>query len=366
MKLRGGERKSEQPSSRGNYFKRVLLPALAESDYGLERTGAVKPIEDQKTTNQPSPLEKSSKRTRNYFKTCGLIFSNTLVNNLYGLEVTNLKHSAEEAKHQHPKLSKTVELTTKYSFWVGLALLGKVISDHTRPEIGYTAAYTHPFLVSLTGRYLKHKIQKGSEEHKDDFNLLSSLKPDLKTYSATFSLTELASVPLFILVMNGVVSLSSGAVGMALGVASTILAAASTIVVEYLAFRYLWKKYVFHNVPKGNIADEFRGFISEFKPLRLFRQSQKPNPAHNDSEYLGQIWGVIETHYFWVQLGRAIVAAILVNVYNILPQDFVGLFFEKSAQWGKLFLDGAVSAKHYIAIEKKLKENNESLGVQVE
>jgi hypothetical protein len=290
-------------------------------------------------------------RTARHFSTGATVLADTITNGIYGIGLNGLGGSADKAKETHPRLSKAAELTTKYAFWVGTAYIGASLSGYTGPAAGYTIAYAHPFVVGAAVKIARTGAPA-----------LDFRKPSLGIFLASFGLLELASTPIFIGAMDKITHLS-GSVNAAVAALSFTLANAASLAFEYLGFRYLWRKLVLKDMAPGSVSDEAKGFLGEFNPLKLFRSGDQKNPASSAGGYVGQIWGNIESLWLWVQLAGLATAVAVAQLHPATPDNFIDLFFQKSALWGKKFLEALAIARCCVIVEKKIKENNEALGI---
>jgi hypothetical protein len=291
-------------------------------------------------------------RTRNYFKSCGIVLADTLTNEIYGLGISRFAEPSKKAKEMHPRLSKATELAAKYAFWIGTAYLGAAISRHTGPAAGYTVAYAHPFVIGAGAKV----VRSGSPA-------LDFRRPSLGIFLASFGLLELASTPLFIAPMDKITHLA-GSVSAGIAALSFTAANVAGLAFEYLGFRYLWKRFVLRNIDAGGPMGEAKGFLSEFNPLKLFRSDNNRAPASTAGAYIGQLWGNIESLWLWVQLAGLATAVAITQFYQATPDNFIDLFFQKSALWGKKFLEALAIARCCIIVEDKIKENNAHLGIK--
>lgn len=285
-------------------------------------------------------------RKAGYFRSGALVLTDSIANKVYGLDVAAISRPAEAAREAHPRLSRGVELSAKYAFWIGTAFIGASISHHTGPAVGYTAAYAHPFLVGAAVKAAK-----------SDLPAVELRKPGLGTFLASFGLVELASTPLFISALDRLSRLSPTLSPAAAGLAAAgagILSAAF----EYACFRLIWKHVVLRGREWGSIRDEARGFLSELDPSKLFRQGRNGGPASGAGEYAGQLWGIVESLWVWVQVAAVATAAAIAHFHLASHDDFIDSFFQCSALWGKKFLEVAALARCCVLVEAKTKENS--------
>ena len=291
-------------------------------------------------------------RKPGYFRSGALVLTDTLANKVYGLDAGGVSKPAEEARASHPRLAKGVEISAKYAFWIGTAFIGAGISHHTGPAVGYTAAYAHPFLIGAAVKAAKSGLPA-----------MDIRKPGLGTFLASFGLVELASTPLFISAMERLSrlgsTLSPAVAGLAVAGASVISAA-----FEYACFRSIWKGVVLRGREWGSLRDEARGFLAELDPTKILRQGGKGGPAANAGEYAGQLWGIVESLWLWVQVAAVATAAAIAHFHLATHDDFIDSFFQHSALWGKKFLEVAALARCCVLVEAKTKENNGSLGIK--
>jgi hypothetical protein len=305
-----------------------------------------------------SPRFHTENRVPARFKSALSVVADAFANEFYGLDSEKLKKKAERARESHPRLSKAVGLATKYCYWVGLSFAGRELSRHIGPEIGYSLAFTHPFLLRTAVQYGRHKAEK----RKERFSLLSQFKPDIPTFEAIFNLTEQMTIPIYIATANAVVNLA-GKVSAGLAIGSVAAATVVSYAVDYLCFRHLWKRRVLKDSPQGTFADEAKGFAKEFASHRIFSNKSGSNPAKTASEYVGQIWGVIESHMLWLQAGFAAIAAATAAFFDFSPKEFVAALYLNAALWGHELAESIISAKIYISMADKFRENNKHLGL---
>ncbi|MBI5046669.1 hypothetical protein HZC07_02970, partial [Candidatus Micrarchaeota archaeon] len=103
---------------------------------------------------------------------------------------------------------------------------------------------------------------------------------------------------------------------------------------------------------------------NEFNPLRFFGVEVQSKPATTASEYVGQLWGIIESHWIWSQVVRTLFAAAIAIVYPSEPGKFIPLLFTKSAEWGRTLIDNFVFVRNRVDIQKKMDENNKANGIE--
>lgn len=308
--------------------------------------------------------------SRDYFKACGTVMADRIINKIYGLEIKQLSQNAKKAKEDYPKSTKAVELATSWGFWYLIATIGERFSNFigdTLPStfegktrelvgitIGYTTAFTHPTFVSLSNGLLRLKT---------GFKELTT--PSIRAYSTTFALLEVVSTPLALYAMSRMLDFASGSVSVPLAMLSTIAMTAITLPFEYVGFQLIWKRFVLSDFPRGNWKDGLRESAKEFwlNISRIFRKEQPKNPAKTASGYAGQIFGVMESNWIFIQLGRALVAGLVAFLYPLPAYKFMEIYIAKSAAWGKGVFDSVVSAKNYADEETKIEENNKHLGI---
>lgn len=293
----------------------------------------------------------AEKRKTSYFRSGAAVLADSIANGVYGVEARPLSDASREAREEYPRLSKATELGTKYAFWIGTAYLGSALSRHTGAAAGYTIAFAHPFIVGAAARVAKSNAPS-----------VDIRRPSLPLFLASFGILELASTPIFIAVINQLTNMA-GSVSGTVAAGAFIAGNAAGLAFEYLGFRFLWKRFILKGVDPGTIADEAKGFIGEFNPLKLLRNPKAPNPARSGGEYIGQLWGIVESLWLWVQLAGVATAVAIAHFYPATPDNFIDLFFQKSALWGKKFLEALALARCCILIEGKTKENNEALGI---
>jgi len=209
-------------------------------------------------------------------------------------------------------------------------------------------------VVSAIAKYVKRGTSKSAEGQKT--GLLS--KPDIATYSGTFAVVELASIPTYVFVADRIVRALSDSIATPLVAAAAILLGNLTaMAIEYLTFRYIWKKKVLKDMPPGTIRDEWKGFASEFKPSKLFSGNQVKEPAKTASGYIGELWGVIERHFLWVQATRIAFAAAFTALFVVPAKTFIDQLFTAMAACGFGLVMGVVTAKYFQSVSDKTEAN---------
>ncbi|MBI5051382.1 hypothetical protein HZC08_01350 [Candidatus Micrarchaeota archaeon] len=312
---------------------------------------------------------KSESQFKSYFKTTAIVMADGIINGIYGLEIKRLSASSKKVRESNPRLSKTIDFAAKLGFWYGVtqlgALLGGCINGHISEAVkeyvgkyagtivGYTIAFVHPTLVNLV-RYIPLFNLNRGRKFSDEFS-----KPGIRAYSTTFALAELISMPLALFAMQRVLNLAGNSVTVGIAVASTITMTLVGLVIEYPLFKYVWKKFVLKGMKNGNIKDELKGFSGEFNPSRLLKPKQTLVIPSTSDEYVGQIWGVFESNWIWVQGVRILFSGLLAAIYSTSPKDFMDLFFKESAKW-KIHFDSTISAKNYAEVEQKIGANEQN------
>ncbi len=283
-------------------------------------------------------------RRAGYFRTGATVLADTIANRVYGLDNAALSEAAARSRMEHPKTALALEHSAKYAFWIGTAFLGAGISRHTGPAIGYTAAYAHPFILGAAAKAIR-----------SDLPSVDLRKPGLMTFLASFGLLELASTPLFISVAERIAHASSSLSPLVAG-AAVAAGNAAAIAFEYAGFRFLWKRVVLRGMESGRPKDELRGFLAEFNPMKLFRSPEPAGVASSAGEYVGRLWGIVESLWLWVQLAGIATAVAVAHLHTASPDGFIDLFYQKSAMWGKKFLEVFALARLCVLAEERMKD----------
>ncbi|MBS3067702.1 hypothetical protein J4450_03300 [Candidatus Micrarchaeota archaeon] len=284
-----------------------------------------------------------------------------VVNKIWDLGIESLEKDREKAKKKYPKTSKVTELAIQYTYAIGIAFLGKGLTKalFDVDALGYGLAYVHPFLIKTGYRYFQHRKKEGMEK----FSILGDLQPNMSTYNASFALIDSVSTAIFLYNVEKIVETNSTTINPTTAAISMLVGTVIAFIIEYIAFRHIWISRVLANMEKGKISDDIKGFTNEFKRTYCPKKQEKQS-AGNASEYVGQIWGVIESHWIWIQIVRITFAALIAAIYPIAPTEFLKVYNDKSAEWGKVYLDSFISAKNWAAVQKKLDENNEALKIE--
>lgn len=302
------------------------------------------------------------------FRTVCTVMADTLANKTYELRIAKLKKSSEEAEAAHPKLYKATKFATRFSFWTGMAVAERLLSQGLGmgSVLSCGIVYGHIYPASILAQRIKERIHPPTEGKK------SGIKPSGAAYMGALSIAEVFSIPLYTFVMSRAVHLSQGLVHPLLAAFSVVAATAAAIAFEYPAFRIIWKKFVLRNMPAGTIGDDVRGFVDEFRPLALFIGWKAGHPVKSAAEYIGQIWGVIESHWIWLQSFRVAFAAAFTLAVGAIPKlavlfptdpaRFVDSMFSAMVVVGTM-VGSAVSSRNFDAILAKIEENNKSLGI---
>ncbi len=281
-------------------------------------------------------------RKSSYFRSCGVVLADTIANQIYGSGIPSISASSAIARKEHPKASAAVEHSAKYAFWIGTAFLGAQISRHTGPAVGYTAAYAHPFLVGAAAKAVRSDIPP-----------LDARKPSVLAFLASFGLVELLTTPVFVASFERIAQAFHHLDPLAAGV-SEAAANALSFALEYAGFRLLWKKLVLRGMEGGTLRDELRGFIAEFDPLKLFRSTGAAGAPLTSGEYVGRLWGIVESLWLWVQLA-GIATAAAAALHNASADGLIDQYYQKSALWGKKFLEVFAFARLCALSESRIK-----------
>ena len=311
---------------------------------------------------------KCSDHCKSYFKMSRTVLIDTL-QDVYCLKQPKKQDSEStitKLECGHPKFTKWTRRTIKYGYWFGLARIGTLLSSTVGSTLAYTLTVYHPFFVGAGVKYVRSKnVQIADPQPKTIIAKLNSLaallKPDRATQVLTFSILEVASLPAFVAVIEKIAELAKGTVSPLLAVTSVTAGMLTATAIEYVGFRTIWKNFVLRGIESGSVKDELEGFLKEFSPLRLF-VSRKSEPAENTNEYIGQIWGVIESYWIWIQVGRLAIAATLTSLANLDAREFVTTFMTVLIGGFAIFVD-LIIPRYVEGMQKKLKENNEHLGL---
>lgn len=287
------------------------------------------------------------------FKTIYTVALDTLANKTYDFNRTKLKERAEGCTNAYPKISKVTSFGLRYTYGLGLAYAERLISAHTGPIVSSTIVYSHPFLLSKLYSWLNSKICPTEMEH-------STKKPSIATYSGTFALLENCSIPLYFGLM-GAIATFSNPISPQLAVLAVGLANLAAVIVEFVGFTVIWSKKVLLDVPKGKLSDLYHGFFDEFHPFKIYSSKHEPHPAKSTFEYIGQLWGVIESYCIWIQLTRLVYAVAMVLTIPVTPIQFVDSFVGFTAKWGFGVVSGLFTAKYTDSLSDKIEENNNSV-----
>jgi len=297
-------------------------------------------------------------------RVAGIATANTAINKMYGLEWKALEKKADEENANHPKLTKTVKLAVYYGFGIAFARLGSWLSGYIWQELGYTIAFSHPFAISTAVRYIKQKLRNYANGAKEKFQLF---KANLQGYMATFAVIEMVSMLIYVKVAKMIVEMTTKPVSAVLSVCALITATAAATVFEIVGYLFIWRMTARKSEvereketgKKSSFYDLLEGARKEFRPFRMFSRNNKSEPARTVNEEVGQIWGIIESYWLWIQALRFVVGALIVKVYHVMPCEFVDKIFEKTAQWGVVgIFNNILMALNWRAIDKKLEENN--------
>jgi hypothetical protein len=287
----------------------------------------------------------------------------------------------EAEEQDHPVFRKWAGRIAKYAYWFGLSRLANSLGAVIGQSIAFTAIIYHPFFVSSSIRLARSRIEEKAGEieatkHDEPKKLVDGIRstlkrlgsvlvPDRATQVLTFCLLELITTPIFISVIDAVAKTSEGVVSPIKAALGVILGTGAALVLEYIGYRTAWKNAVLRDIDKGSIKDDLKGVIGEFKPLRLFGLHKETKPADNASEYVGQIYGVIESYWIWIQAGRVAVAAGLAGVFDLTPAGFIGAYLGALMSWYGFAVD-AVLPMYIEAMKQKLRENNKHLDIEGE
>lgn len=277
----------------------------------------------------------------------------------------------------HPSFRKWLGRGMKYAYWFGLSQVAKICGKVVGQSVAFTAIIYHPFFVSSALRIKRSgQEEKVGDEAKQQTsfkekavsafkNLRAIVAPDRATQVLTYCILEMASTPVFISTIVAVASLTTDTVSPLLAVASVTAGTGVALALEYVGYRALWKNVVLRGIDRGSIKDDLKGFIEEFKPLRLFGLYKKTKPAETACEYVGQTYGVIESYWIWVQAGRLALAGVLASLFSLTPTDFIGAYLGSVLSWYGIAVD--LMLPMYIeAMKDKLRANNRHLDLEGE
>jgi len=345
---------------------------------------------------------------RGRFRSACTVMLDTIVNRTYDLRIERVEKAAKEVENQYPSLAKTMPYVARYAFWVPIALFsnwmaGKLVQSrneiihHVGPIALFSIASAHIYAVSVFARNIPEVVKKAwkclRHRGKAEEPKASELKPSKPTsaiYIGSFALVDPAFIVTYASVTTAIAGLSNGVVKPAMAACAVVVGIISGLIVDCALFGLFWAKKVLRNAPQGNIRDELRGFLrgiaSEFRPIlvvvdmahtiadnvrKLLRISKQttaprphhPNPAKSAGEYAGQLWGVMESHFIWLQGLRMVFAIITTTVASVQPALFMTALWANSAMWGYDIIGGFMLAKYYGAIERKIEENNKRMGL---
>lgn len=326
----------------GNIFINTEIYSLCQIKTEVVDVILCKPEKEQFPARPKPPVP------GNYFKRAGHVLLDAIGNDIYGLEQENIRRSAKETQDRHPKFFRAAGFVSKYCFWLGLANMQNSISQHTGPTIAATIVYGHLFPASVLGKRLFGQTEG-----------LFKLKPDMRAYTTTFMALELASIPLFIYATDTIMRQSSGPVNPLFAASVSAALNLAALGFEYAGFRTIWQNHVLADWQKGTVADDLKGFLACFHPFGIFKDIETDKPK-TSAELIGQIWGVIESHFAWLNIARVGLAATFVSLYAVQPADYIDGYIEFYAKMGIWSLFGLVVAKNYLAVEKKLEETKGS------
>ena len=340
------------------------------------------------------------------FRSACTVMLDTIANRTYDLRIGRLEKAAKEVKEHYPKLAKAMPYVARYAFWVPIALFCNWIARklvQSRNEIIHQAgpiaifsiASAHIYAVSVVarrmpefvkkvGRCLQHK-EKGEEPISES----KPSKPTSAIYIGSFALVDPAFIVTYASVATAIAGLSNSVVKPATAALAVVIGTVSGLIVDCALFGWFWTKKVLRNMPHGSPRDEIhdfkRGIASEFRPISVIvdvarsiagmvwkaigisEQSSapphQPNPAKSAGEYAGQLWGVMESHFIWLQGLRMVFAIITTTVASVQPALFMTALWANSAMWGYDIIGGFMLAKYYGAIERKIEENNKQMGL---
>lgn len=286
-------------------------------------------------------------------KAAAIIVKNTLINKIYGVNSENLINDAKIIANEFPSLSKKTELGTKYSFWIGIICASQLASPYIGSVASNTFALSHPFLVSSAINKIR-KFRNKVKEKKETFG------PNIQTYNSCFSIIELASIPLSLFMFNELVkNTKTVSIGTALLTSSLTIASLCTF--EYVSFRFAWKKAM-GKFNQGSFKDEVTGFKSEFNPFR-FVLDKKSDAPKSSSEYVGQLFGILYSYYFWAYSAFVATSTIVAGLMQPEGSKMLDLVFLYGTAFGRPILNAIVGAANYAKTSEKIEENNSNLGI---
>lgn len=282
------------------------------------------------------------------------VMLDTLANRTYSLDMEPLRKEAEAIRSERPKLYDRATFFTRYSFWLVFPLVERLISRFTGSVISCALVYSNPLVVSSIVKSWRNRSKKNKG------GIMS--RPNIASYIGTFAIATSISYPTFIFLVDKLSQrLSDGAVTPLAAAGSVALASMTTMALEQLAFYHIWKRWVLRKLPRGSFKDAAKGFISEFKPFQLFSRKKEPKPAETAGQYVGQLCGVVEKHFFWVRTMRVIFATALAAIFTIPAAAFASSFLTAMAAVGFGVFIAAITAKYYDNISNRIDENNKHL-----
>ncbi len=294
--------------------------------------------------------------SRDYFKACGIVMADRLINRTYGLDATSLSIRASQCRQEYPRFGTAVDYFGIMASALGVLFLGRWLKDSIGSGLGYTAAYLHQSAIALTYRGIKNKLVQSRTGEELPF---IALRHDIVGSSNCYFLAELVSLPAYNTILETMNSHSSLSSRLSTGLLSMAIASIFMICADYRLFYSIWKKNVLGDVSQDDFQSFKKGLLSELNPLRVFRRITKEKiselPSDND-EYTGQLEGISESHYFWLQLLRFVRVSVAL-AFNPGSPDFLSAYYSPDL----VLFDVAgeiVGGRNRQIVEKKIEQNN--------
>ena len=270
----------------------------------------------------------------------------------FAIEAPLITESAKELEKRHPLVSKIAEFSTYYT-------VGFASAEYARSFIQYLESYKVPYAkeIAITAiaslpvvpNLLVTAIKTALDVKKLDVNLFEIpglfmqklgdilRKADFAALTLVYSVLEIPITWGFVSLIKGVAGdsmerISSLRAGAAIGLA-TVFAGA----VSYGGFIFAWAKFAQRNLPKGHPKDFVKGFAETISLTRIWREigelagickgdKKMPKPETVMQE-IGQLVGISESHYAYVQALRIGSAFVIGYLANVMRGNFVIEFF---------------------------------------
>jgi hypothetical protein len=323
---------------------------------------------------------------KGYFRTACTVMLDTIANRTYDLRIRPVESQAKKAVETHPRFSGQAEFWTRYAYTVGLSGLCRGIAAMAKesanrfvreagPVLISGLASAHIWLASKAIRYVASQAGKYLGRSKDDESKQADGKPSLASYIGIFGVRDIAYVATHDSVATAIAKLSQGHVKPFVAVCAVIAGTVAGLAADGLLFWAAWKRSLgsSQKTPDGGFKAFLQGVMSEFHPLCVMRgllrtaflrreEETARRPPASASEYAGQLWGIMESHFLWTQAMRA-VAAAGIAMAGVEPAMFVTTLWAFMSKYVYV-ITAFISAKYQKASDKKIKESNRSLGLE--